>query len=113
MLYTEEAYIPEIGVISSMMNDYRKRMSSSELKAYTQAGIMVYDSLESQIDTSQPTITVHSESLPGFLSIQRSVDRYIINEKQEVELSAAEVRDRVKRSYSLKSPVETGERGDA
>ena len=96
-----------------MMNDYRKRMSSSELKAYTQAGIMVYDSLESQIDTSQPTITVHSESLPGFLSIQRSVDRYIINEKQEVELSAAEVRDRVKRSYSLKSPVETGERGDA
>lgn len=92
-----------------MMNDYRKRMSSSELKAYTQASILVYDSLESQIDTSQPTITVHSENLPGFLSIQRSVDRYIINKKQEVELSAAEVRDRVKRSYSLKSTVETGE----
>lgn len=88
-----------------MMSDYRKRMSSSELKSYTQASILLYDSLESQIDSSQPTITVHSENLPGFLSIQRSVDRYIINEKQEANLSAAEVRNRVIQSFSLKSEV--------
>lgn len=100
-------------LIRRMMNDYRKRMSSSELKSYTQAGILLYDSLESAIDSSQPTITVHSENLPGFTSIQRSVDRYIINEKQQTELSAAEVRDRVKKSFSLKSEVAAGERREA
>lgn len=92
-----------------MMNDYRKRMSSTGLSSYARASILVYDSLESQLDDSEPTITVHSQYLPGFLSIQRSIDRYLINQKQNITLTASQVRSRVLESFSLTSTVGVGD----
>lgn len=86
------------------MNDYQKRMSSSGLKAYARADILEYSSLDS-IFNDEEKVIVHEQYLPGFSSIQRSIDRYLINKKYNRTFTAKEVRNRVVSSFSLKSAV--------
>ena len=85
------------------MNDYLKRMSSNGLKAYARAKIIEYSSLDNLLDKKD--IIVHEQYLPGFSSIQRSIDRYLINRKYNRTFTAKEIRDKVSASYSLKSAV--------
>ena len=85
------------------MNDYQKRMSTSGMKAYSRADIIEYSSLESLFDDEE--VVVHEQYLPGFSSIQRSIDRYLINKKYNHTYTAKQVRDRVINSFSLKSAV--------
>ena len=89
----------------SMMNEYLRRMSSTGLKAYIRSDILLYDTWDSMVSDEVAKVTVHSRYLPGFLSFQKSVDRYPINQKQNVTLSAKDVKNRVYSSYSLKSNV--------
>ena len=91
-------------MILSLMNDYQKRMSSSGIKAYARADIIEYSSLNSIFDDEEKVI-IHEQYLPGFSSIQRSIDRYLINRKYNRTFTAKEIRDKVSASYSLKSAV--------
>ena len=88
-----------------MMNEYLRRMSATGLRAYIRSDILLYDTWDSMVSDEVAKVTVHSQYLPGFLSFQKSVDRYLINQKQNVTLSATDVKNRVYSSYSLKSNV--------
>lgn len=91
-------------VICSLMNDYQKRMSTSGIRSYARSSILEYTSLDS-IFSDEEEITIHEQYLPGYLSFQRSIDRYLINKKYNRTFSAYEIRNRVISSYSLKSEV--------
>lgn len=88
-----------------MMNEYLRRMSATGLRAYIRSDILLYDTWDSMVSDEVAKVTVHSQYLPGFLSFQKSVDRYLINQKQNVTLNAKDVKNRVYSSYSLKSNV--------
>lgn len=80
-------------------------MSATGLRAYIRSDILLYDTWDSMVSDEVAKVTVHSQYLPGFLSFQKSVDRYLINQKQNVTLNAKDVKNRVYSSYSLKSNV--------
>ena len=101
-MYSEGLSQHLVSITPSMMNEYLRRMSSTGLKAYIRSSILSYDSMLSD-DVAK--IEVHSQYLPGFSSFQRSIDRYLINQTQIVNLSARTVRNRVYSSFSLKSKV--------
>ena len=87
------------------MNEYLRRMSSTGLNAYIRASILTYDTFDSMLSDDVAKVEVHSQYLPGFSSFQRSIDRYLINQTQVINLSAKEVKSRVYSSFSLKSKV--------
>lgn len=89
---------------SSLMSDYQKRMSTAGIKAYVRSSILEYNTLDDMI-SDEETIPVHGQYLPGYLSFQRSIDRYLINKKYNRTFSAQEIRDRIVGSYSIKSEV--------
>lgn len=80
-------------------------MSATGLRAYIRSDILLYDTWDSMVSDEVAKVTVHSQYLPGFLSFQKSVDRYLINQKQNVTLNAKDVKNRMYSSYSLKSNV--------
>ena len=86
------------------MNDYQKRMTTTAIKSYVRSSILEYSTLDSMI-SDEDTITIHSQYLPGYLSFQKSIDRYLINKKYNRTYSAREIRTRVINSFSLKSTL--------
>lgn len=104
-MYSEGLSQHLVSITPSMMNEYLRRMSSTGLKAYIRSSILSYDTFDSMLSDDVAKIEVHSQYLPGFSSFQRSIDRYLINQTQIVNLSAKTVRNRVYSSFSLKSKV--------
>ena len=87
------------------MNDYMKRMSAAGLKSYIRSDIITYDSLTTMLGEDEDKVIVHEAYLPGFLSFQKSIDRYLINTKENKTFSNNEIRDKVYNSFSLKNAV--------
>ena len=104
-MYSEGLSQHLVSITPSMMNEYLRRMSSTGLNAYIRSSILSYDTFDSMLSDDVAKIEVHSQYLPGFSSFQRSIDRYLINQTQIVNLSARTVRNRVYSSFSLKSKV--------
>ena len=93
----------------SLMADYRKRMSTAGIKAYARTDILEYSSVDTLLGLDdEEKIIIHGQYLPGFLSFQRSIDRYLINRKYDKKYSAKEIRNLVINSFSLKSDVWCG-----
>ena len=57
------------------------------------------------VDTALSRYRCSSHNASRLASFQKSVDRYLINQKQNVTLNAKDVKNRVYSSYSLKSNV--------
>lgn len=62
-------------------------------------------SIDDLLVQSENTIEVKGKYLPGFSSIQMSVDRYLINRKRNVTRSANSVKTAVYNSFSLNDEV--------
>ena len=89
-----------------MMNDYQKRMSSTGLSSYAQSSILLYNEISDYFtDEEEYDVSIYGSSLPGFMSFQRSVDRYLIQKRRNKTLTAYEVRDQVINSFSVESEV--------
>ena len=67
--------------------------------------VVVLLSLDDLLTQSENTLEVKGKYLPGFSSIQMSIDRYLINRKRNVTRSASSVKNAVYNSFSLNDKV--------